>query len=128
MRHKLLTRVMGVAAAFVLSALPSFADETPTKVTAQNRGGDLPFSTSVGTGVERVDLGSGNLIFTIPIASVPGRGLTFSFMLRYDARFLVVTNVVNSQTGATYQLWNISADPYLTSDSTPGVGWTTNKS
>ena len=34
-------------------------DETPTAVTVQNRTGDLPFSQTVGTGVEHVDIGSG---------------------------------------------------------------------
>src|SRR6266850_4483988 len=80
-------------AAMTLSicSISSFAqDETPIAVTNQNRSGDLPFSMSVGTDIERVDPSSGNLIVTLPIASIPGRGMEFNFGLRYDARFLVV--------------------------------------
>ena len=53
-------------------------DETPTAVTVQNRTGDLPFSQTVGTGTEHVDIGSGNLIVDVPIISLPGRHMPFN--------------------------------------------------
>src|SRR5258708_11248768 len=59
-------------------------DETPTTVTVQNRSGDLPFSSSIGTDVEHVDVASGNLIVHIPFTSVKGRGMDFNFVLNYD--------------------------------------------
>src|SRR5947209_15005847 len=65
-------------------------DETPTAVTVQNRTGDLPFSQTVGTGVEHVDIGSGNLIVDFPIISLPGRHMPFNYGLRYNALFWTV--------------------------------------
>ena len=62
-------------------------DEIPTKVNNQNRTGDLPFSTSVGTDIERVDIAIGNLIVRIPLVSIPGRGMEFNFFFRYDAMY-----------------------------------------
>ncbi len=58
---------------FASSTFMAAQDETPTAVTVQNRTGDLPFSQTVGTGAEHVDIGSGNLIVDIPIISTPGR-------------------------------------------------------
>lgn len=52
-------------------------DEVPTKVSDQNRTGDIPYSSSVSGPVDRVDLSTGNLIVEIPIESVPGRGMNY---------------------------------------------------
>jgi len=81
-------------------------DETPTAITDQNRTGDLPFSTSIGSSIEHVDLTSGNLLVNIPIAHVPGRGMDFDFSLRYDSRILVVA------TRAT-QSWQVQRANYF---------------
>lgn len=117
-----------VAMSLSLYVSPSFAqDETPIAVTNQNRSGDLPFSSSVGTDVERVDPVSGNLIVTIPIASIPGRGMGFNFGLRYDARFLVAATRSNGNGGFT-NVWNVAQGPYLPdTGTTGGLGWSTNQ-
>ena len=86
-------------------------DETPTQVTVQNRTGDLPFSQTVGTGVEHVDIGSGNLIVDVPIISVPGRHMPFNYGLRYNALFWTVATRATS-TGQV-RFWNIERRPYV---------------
>src|SRR3954468_11203858 len=86
-------------------------DETPTKVTDQNRSGDLPFSTTVGSDVEHVVVSSGNLVVTIPILGVPGRGMPFNFALRYDGRLFVTAL---RTTPNNHQIWNFEKHPYLT--------------
>ena len=97
-------------------------DETPTAVTVQNRSGDLPFSSSVGSGVEHVDLMSGNLTVDIPISQVPGRGLDYNFNLLYDARWLVVAT--RGGPTNTLQLWNVERRLYVPDN---GFGWQTNQ-
>jgi len=72
---------------FGCASFMSAQDETPTSVTVQNRTGDLPFSQTVGTGVEHVDIGSGNLIVDFPIISLPGRHMPFNYGLHYNALF-----------------------------------------
>ena len=119
-----------VAVAILLitaNPLPIVAqDETPTKVTNQNRTGDLPFSTSVGTDVEHVEVGSGTLIVRIPIASAKGRGgLDFDFLLRYDAHFFVTAQRVYI-TGQPYLVWNIENRAWF--PDLYGAGWETNAS
>lgn len=71
-------------------SLGNCQDETPTAVTPQNRTGDLPYSASLGTDIEHIDLVSGNLMINVPIVDRPGRGLGFHFGLRYDSRFIVI--------------------------------------
>src|ERR1700743_3308656 len=64
-------------------------DSIPPAITPMNNTGDLPYSTSVGSGTEHVELSSGNLIVNIPFIGVPGRKMSFDFGIRYDARFWV---------------------------------------
>jgi len=119
---------MVAVAALLITAnpLPIVAqDETPTKVTNQNRIGDLPFSTSVDTDVEHVDIASGSLIVRIPIASTKGRGLDFDFLLRYDAHFFVTAQRVYI-TGQPYLVWNIENRAWF--PDLYGAGWETNAS
>ena len=59
----------------------------PTAVTDQNRTGPLPFSSSVSSPVDSLDLSSGNLSLHIPILSVPGRNLGYDVELLYNANF-----------------------------------------
>src|SRR5712691_10536433 len=75
---------------------PSLAQEIPTNVNAQNRTGDLPYSTAVGTDVEHVDMASGNLIVNIPFASIPGRGMNYNFGLQYNGLFWVAAPRISS--------------------------------
>jgi RHS repeat-associated protein len=109
-----------VALAVVVAA----QDETPLQVTNQNRSGDLPFSTSIGTGAEQVDLASGSLKIRIPIISIKGRGLDYNFTLRYDTAFWATATRFQTGTGY-YQKWNIELRNYLSSTN-PGLGWETN--
>jgi hypothetical protein len=87
-------------------------DETPTAVTVQNRTGDLPFSQTVGTGVEHVDIGSGNLIVDFPIVSLPGRHMAFNYGLRYNALFWAVATRTQTN-GQQLHFWNIERRPYI---------------
>src|SRR6476646_5778541 len=87
-------------------------DETPTAVTVQNRTGDLPFSQTVGTGMEHVDIGSGNLIVNVPILSLPGRHMPFNYALRYNALFWTVATRTQPN-GQQVRFWNIERRPYL---------------
>lgn len=112
------------ATLFVLCVLPLSVrgqDETPTKVNVQNRIGDLPFSTSIGTDIEHVDAANGNLIVRIPFLSVKGRGLDFNFFYRYDAKFWTVATRTNIFTGNPYQIWNIENRAYAPTYNS--LGW-----
>ncbi len=93
-------------------------DEIPTAVTVQNRSGDLPFSSSVGTDVEHVDVVSGNLTVNIPISHVPGRGMDYTVSLHYDARWLMA-----AQRGS-FKVWNAERRLYVPDN---GFGWQTNQ-
>jgi hypothetical protein len=95
---------------FGCASFISAQDETPTSVTVQNRTGDLPFSQTVGTGAEHVDIGSGNLIVDFPIISLPGRDMPFNYGLRYNALFWTVatrTQVNGQQTHS----WSVERRP-----------------
>src|SRR6266568_4893961 len=122
MSRSLIYNTVFASLVFAASASTAVAqDEIPTKVTDQNRSGDLPFSTTVGTGVEHVVVSSGNLTVNIPIAHVPGRGMDFNYVLRYDGRYLVVSTACF--TGGCSQLWKIEKNnSYLP---TNGI-WQTN--
>ena len=87
-------------------------DETPTAVTVQNRTGDLPFSQTVGTGAEHVDIGSGNLIIDVPIISLPGRHMPFNYGLRYNALFWTVSTRTQVN-GQQLHFWNVERRPYI---------------
>src|SRR4051812_12368448 len=86
-------RLQKTLAVIVLACLVAvfrlYADETPTKVTAQNRTGDLPFSASLGTDIEHVDIAGGHLVIRIPIYSNPGRGQDFDYHLNYNSKYRV---------------------------------------
>jgi hypothetical protein len=81
-------------------------DEFPSRVTIQNRTGDLPFSTSIGTDVEHIDVASGNLVVNIPIASVPGRGMGVDVRLRYNRLFWIVGTRFDAY-GSPYNIWQL---------------------
>jgi RHS repeat-associated protein len=111
-----------LASAIVLASCMLFCqDETPTAVTVQNHTGDLPFSQTVGTGVEHVDIGSGNLIVDIPILSIPGRRMPFNYGLRYNALFWTVAR--RSTPTGEVQFWSIERRPYI-GGIDPGLGFT----
>jgi YD repeat-containing protein len=80
------------------------ADETPTKVTSQNRSGDLPFSTSVGTPIEHVDVASGALNIKIPLIKIPGRGLDAELYLRWNSNFYMMAPRTDGY-GRGYWIW-----------------------
>ena len=87
--------VLGLAFSIILSEAKVHAQETPTRVDIQNRSGDLPFSTSIGTDVEHVDMATGDLVVHIPIAHVNGRGMDYDYALNWMGKFLVVNQRVN---------------------------------
>jgi YD repeat-containing protein len=119
MRYKI------ICLALLLFGCASFAsaqDETPTAVTVQNRTGDLPFSQTVGTGVEHVDIGSGNLIVEVPIVSLPGRHMPFNYGLRYNALFWTVSTRTQTN-GQPVHSWAIERRPYIGGDN-QGLGFT----
>jgi YD repeat-containing protein len=71
-----------------LSAMAQGIDvATPTAVTDQNRTGKIPYSASMGTEVESVDLSTGNLSIRIPLVHVKGRGLDYDITLQYDGNY-----------------------------------------
>src|SRR5947209_1892915 len=100
-----------LSASLFLFAVCSFAqDEIPTRISAQNRSGDLPFSVTVGTDIEHVDATSGDLMVTLPILVTPGRGMEYNFSLVYDARFWVAAARGGDH---PFELWNIEQRGYL---------------
>lgn len=95
------------AVSLAILSVNAFAqDETPTHVNNQNRTGSMPFSSSIGTEVEHVDLGSGSLSVRVPIVSTPGRGINAYLKLRYDSAYWVASQRVN-QYGNGYYIWNV---------------------
>jgi RHS repeat-associated protein len=98
--------------------------EIPTAVNNQNRAGDLPFSTSIGSANESVDIGSGNLTFTLPIASLPGRGLPYNFQLRFSGLMWITS--VRQIAGAPTATWTAEKRPYLYFNGIPAWGWQAN--
>lgn len=114
-------------AAVLLCASPLFAqDEIPTRVTNQNRMGPLPYSTSVGSDIEHVDLATGALSVHIPIWSVPGRGMDASLSFHWNSNYLMAAGRTDSLGQLTY-LYTIARDsgwqsnhPYFTAASTAG--------
>jgi RHS repeat-associated protein len=88
------------------TAMLAQTDEIPTRITDQNRTGDVPFSAQVGTDIETVDLATGALHVRIPILQVKGRGLDYDFHLYYDSNFYVLASRVDTM-GGTYHQWSI---------------------
>src|SRR5436190_9543780 len=94
-------------ALFLCAAPVSWAqDEIPTRVNAQNRTGDLPFSATIGSDIEHVDLASGNLVVKIPIVSSAGRGMDFEFGLVYNAMLWATAPRIDA-TGQQRLEWNV---------------------
>lgn len=93
-------------------------DAAPTAVTLNNRTGDIPYSDQLGSNFEHIDLATGNLVVTVPIVNVPGRGMSFNYSLRYDAAFW--TTYLNS----TQYYWGVEVRNWLVS---AGLGWTSNQ-
>src|SRR5579859_3079009 len=108
---------------FALGIYAFAQDEIPTEITPQNRGGELPFSSTVGTPIEQTDVTGGGLHVTIPIMHVPGRGLDYDFKLNYDARFWVEATRSAGVSGP-YEIWNLEVGG-LWSSSVPYVTHTT---
>jgi hypothetical protein len=109
--------------------LPLLAqDETPTRVTIQNRAGDMPFSSSIGSGIEHVDVATGALSVQIPIISRPGRGINSGLSLRYNGKFLVLGQRIDHFTPAgggisepeLVETWKFEVRPNF------ALGWQTN--
>jgi RHS repeat-associated protein len=92
-------------------------DSVPTVVTINNRTGDLPYSSQIGSQFEHVELSSGNLIVTIPFLSLPGRGMSFDYGIRYDAAYWIIQNL----NGGAPAYWNPEMRNWLTSTT---LGWT----
>ncbi len=78
--------------------------ETPTRVTDQNRSGDLPFSSSIGTDIEHVDLASGALNIKIPLIHIPGRGMDSDLYLHWNSNYFLLAPRTDGQ-GRPYFLW-----------------------
>jgi RHS repeat-associated protein len=115
-----------IFAGYYLAPAPAKAqDETPVKINVQNRTGDLPFSTSIGTDIEHIDVAGGGLILQVPIAVVKGRGLDYNFTLHYDSHFLVAGTRILTQTGQYYQVWNTELNGWLGASNT-SIGWAAN--
>lgn len=113
--------ILSILSAISLYGSASAAqDVVPTQVTDQNRSGDLPFSSAVGSDLERVVISTENLVVNIPIAHVRGRaGLDFDFGLHYDGRVLAVI----PPSGSNPAIWRFSAHNYVPSN---GI-WQTNQ-
>ena len=122
-------RLVVLIAVFVMLFIPlrmQGQDETPTAVTNQNRAGNLPYTSSIGTDVESVDVVSGNLKIRIPIVSLKGRGLDWDFVLRYDTGFFIAGTRYQPNLG-NYEIWNAESRFYLSPNQvTPGLGWEAN--
>ena len=127
MKTKSFLFLVGLLGSFLVASV-SLAQIVPTVVNDQNRTGDLPFSTSVGTDVEHVDVGSGDLVVHIPILSVKGRGSDYNYALQYHGH-VWITNVVSNENG-TYQEWEPETAPNVAVIGPVGnsLGWTDNSS
>ncbi len=79
--------------------------ETPTRVTDQNRTGELPFSTSIGTAIEHVDVATAALNVRIPIVSVPGRGMNSEVYIRFNSNYLVSAPRLDINGSGYYKWW-----------------------
>ena len=102
-----MTRIMfrAIASYVVLVGISQAqTGDIATRVTDQNRTGDLPFSTSIGSSVEHVDLGTGALNIKIPLIDVPGRGLDSQLYLRWSSNFWVARAFTNTM-GNPYFQW-----------------------
>src|SRR5947208_773913 len=108
--QKLLTLLLAFLAFAV--AVSSDAQINPSTISDQNRTGDLPFSATLGTDIEHVDLASGNLVVKIPVIDLNGRGLPYEFLFHYNANFWAV-GCSQDINGNYYCAWGIEARPYI---------------
>jgi hypothetical protein len=88
----------------------------PTAITDNSRIGDLPFSSSIGTTVEHVDLASGTLNLAIPLFSTPGRGFSTGVTLYYSSNMFNVNTLFDSEGNVDVREWAVEA----------GAGWVDN--
>ena len=107
-------------ALFLLALAALAQDETPKEVNNQNRSGDLPFSSSVGTEVESVDISTGHLSVRMPFVSLPGRGMNYRFGIRYDSGYWAAA--LRGVPGTYQYLWKIEKRTYVPDN---GLGWQT---
>src|ERR1022692_500765 len=100
-----------ITAIVSLLATPNIAaqSEVPTQITTQNMTGDLPFSTTVGTSIEHVDVATGALNVEIPLWSVPGRGTTHHLAFLWNSNQFYDATRFNG-TGQPYPIWTIQAN------------------
>ena len=105
MRNHHYVLMLGVVLCCLSPARLVAQDETPTRVTDQNRTGELPFSTSVGTAVEHVDVATAALNVKIPIVSVPGRGVSSEVYIRFNSNFLVAAPRLDIGGNGYYTWW-----------------------
>src|SRR3954464_7475904 len=90
------------------SAISMAQNEVPTRITNQNRIGDLPYSTSIGTDIEHVDMATGALNVNIPIWSVPGRA-DASLSFHWSSNYWVAASRTDS-VGNPFFVYSIAAD------------------
>ena len=89
------------------SLLAIAQDDIPTKVTDQNRSGEMPFSTSIGTQIEHVDVGSAALNIVVPIVKFPGRnGMDFEFSLHWNSNQYMMAPRTDGQ-GNPFYIWTM---------------------
>ena len=101
-------RFCPMAALFFVIALAPLAsaqsDEVPMQVTDQNRTGDLPFSSSMGTSIEHVDLLTGGLHISLAVGeSIPNR---FDYHLNYhwDSNYFLLAMRLDGL-GRPFWIW-----------------------
>jgi YD repeat-containing protein len=75
---------------------------SPTNVTDQNRTAQLPFSSSISSKYDSVDLSTGNLSIRVPLLHVKGRaGDDYNVVLRFEGNFWIQEVL----TGGLNALW-----------------------
>jgi RHS repeat-associated protein len=101
-------RYARIASILLFSVIAFAQNEIPTRITNQNRIGDLPYSTSIGTDIEHVDMATGALNVNIPIWSVPGRA-DASLSFHWSSNYLVAASRTDS-VGNAFFIYSIAAD------------------
>jgi RHS repeat-associated protein len=108
--------------ALVLAGAASAQDIFPAAVTDQNRTGPLPFSATISGPDDSVDLSSGGLTITIPLARVKGRGMDYDLVLRYSSLVWAMNEYTLNNNN--YATWGTASGNWLP---THVVGWETNQ-
>ena len=108
-----------LASIFLFSVIAFAQDEVPTRITNQNHIGDLPYSTTIGTDIEHVDMSTGALNINIPIWDVPGRA-DASLAFHWSSNYFTA-GARTDASGTPFFIYVISADsgwqsnhPFLT--------------